>query len=213
MEYPELKRAVRRQQWQAHRATVVLIEGQGIRQPNVRFRNSLPKAWPQRHHPLPTRARQDHAPLRADRHDRTGSSICHAKHRGSLSICTSSPPFPNAKYDDQADSTSQALNWIKQAPPEHAVSRYYRCQEVLSLHRQGFPIGAIAAKVPATIEEVKRWIEQGQQRQTNVLEIDARRFSETCAGCGGEIPVNTPYMKEMDLVYHEKCLRRKMFGG
>jgi hypothetical protein len=121
--------------------------------------------------------------------------------------------FPNAKYDDQADSTSQALAWIKQAPPEHAVSRYYRCQEVLSLHRQGFPIGAIAAKVPATIEEVKRWIDEGQQRQTNVLEIDARRFSETCAGCGGEIPVNTPYMKEMDLVYHEKCLRRKMFGG
>jgi hypothetical protein len=59
---------------------------------------------------------------------------------------------------------------------------------------------------------VKTWIEKEQQRQTSVAEIDARRFSETCAECGGEIPVNTPFMKYMDLVYHVGCLRKKMSG-
>jgi hypothetical protein len=119
--------------------------------------------------------------------------------------------FPNAKHDDQTDSTSQALAWIKQALPEHSVSRYYRRQEVLSLHRQGFAREAIAAKVPATIGEVKMDRED-QQPQTSVGEIDALRFSQTCAQCGGEIPVNTPFMKDMDLVYHEKCFRKKMSG-
>ena len=31
--------------------------------------------------------------------------------------------FPNGKYDDQADSTSQALDWIKESPPCVRVSR------------------------------------------------------------------------------------------
>ena len=209
MDYPELKRAVH-QQWQLHGATVILIEDRAsgtqlIQELKAEGLHAVTRFVPEGDKVMRLHAQTAtiengfvHLPSEA-------SWLADYLHE----ITT----FPNAKYDDQADSTSQALAWIKQAPPEHAVSRYYRCQEVLSLHRQGFPIGAIAAKVPATIEEVERWIDEGQQRQTNVLEIDARRFSETCAGCGGEIPVNTPYMKEMDLVYHEKCLRRKMFGG
>ena len=39
--------------------------------------------------------------------------------------------FPNGKYDDQADSTSQALDWFKQQSmtPAHGLLEYYK-QEV-----------------------------------------------------------------------------------
>jgi hypothetical protein len=36
--------------------------------------------------------------------------------------------FPNGKYDDQADSTSQALDWFKQQclTPEYGLLEYYK---------------------------------------------------------------------------------------
>jgi phage terminase large subunit-like protein len=36
--------------------------------------------------------------------------------------------FPKAKYDDQVDSTSQALCWIKQYGYEPGIITYYRQQ-------------------------------------------------------------------------------------
>ena len=38
--------------------------------------------------------------------------------------------FPSGKHDDQADSTSQALDWMKQTTHTYGVFEYYR-QEVL----------------------------------------------------------------------------------
>ena len=40
--------------------------------------------------------------------------------------------FPNGKHDDQADSTSQALNWIKARLWEPAILVYYR-EEAMKL--------------------------------------------------------------------------------
>jgi hypothetical protein len=37
--------------------------------------------------------------------------------------------FPAARYDDQVDSTAQALAWSKQRPPGWAITEHYR-QEV-----------------------------------------------------------------------------------
>jgi hypothetical protein len=34
--------------------------------------------------------------------------------------------FPAAKYDDQADSTSQDLAWINSQPPEPGILGFYR---------------------------------------------------------------------------------------
>ena len=34
--------------------------------------------------------------------------------------------FPNARYDDQVDSTAQALAWAKQRPPGHGMIEWYR---------------------------------------------------------------------------------------
>src|SRR5262249_10991449 len=43
-----------------------------------------------------------------------------ADYRHELSV------FPNGKYDDQADSTSQALNWVKAYQTMPAIFEYYR---------------------------------------------------------------------------------------
>jgi predicted phage terminase large subunit-like protein len=34
--------------------------------------------------------------------------------------------FPNGRYDDQVDSTAQALDWFRQRPTEPALLTYYR---------------------------------------------------------------------------------------
>ncbi len=47
--------------------------------------------------------------------------------------------FPSGKYDDQADSTSQALDWIKQGDRVYGVLDYYRQQELAQ--RLGLPAG------------------------------------------------------------------------
>jgi hypothetical protein len=36
--------------------------------------------------------------------------------------------FPNSKYKDQADSTSQALGWMKQRQPGYGIFEYYRLE-------------------------------------------------------------------------------------
>jgi predicted phage terminase large subunit-like protein len=36
--------------------------------------------------------------------------------------------FPNSKYDDQADSTSQALDWAKQWPPRYTLFEFHERQ-------------------------------------------------------------------------------------
>jgi hypothetical protein len=36
--------------------------------------------------------------------------------------------FPNGKYDDQVDSTSQVLDWSKNGAPVYGVLEYYRSE-------------------------------------------------------------------------------------
>jgi predicted phage terminase large subunit-like protein len=143
MDYPELKRAVH-QQAQLHGATVVLIED---RASGTQLIQEL-KA--EGLHAVTSFAPEGDKVMRLHAQTATiENGFVHLPREASwlAEYLHELTTFPNAKYDDQADSTSQALAWIKQAPPEHAVSRYYRWQGVLSLHRQGFAIGAIAAKV------------------------------------------------------------------
>ncbi|MGA8101030.1 MAG: phage terminase large subunit, partial [Candidatus Acidiferrales bacterium] len=49
--------------------------------------------------------------------------------------------FPNAKYDDQADSTSQALDWFKQSNTKGVLglNEYFR-QETARMQAAGRPI-------------------------------------------------------------------------
>ena len=66
--------------------------------------------------------------------------------------------FPNGRYDDQADSTSQALDWIKRGLAEPTAITWARQEVARKLHREGVPVSAIAEQVGASIEQVQQWI-------------------------------------------------------
>jgi hypothetical protein len=55
--------------------------------------------------------------------------------------------FPNGKYDDQADSTSQALGWIRESSRQPHILRYYE-EERQRLHSKA---GAVMVKLKAPV--------------------------------------------------------------
>ena len=65
--------------------------------------------------------------------------------------------FPGSRYDDQADSTSQALAWITLNGGEPGIFGYYRFEAGLTYLRQGYSLEEAAAKISATPEELKAW--------------------------------------------------------
>ena len=112
--YPDLKRAVL-EQAEIHRATIVLIEdkasGTQLIQELVKEGLRIVKA---------VKPEAD----KIMRFDAQTATI----ENGFVYLPQQAPwlaeyiheitTFPSAKYDDQADSTSQALAWINQSPPE-----------------------------------------------------------------------------------------------
>ena len=129
MEYPELKRAVR-EQWQAHRATVVLIEDkisgtQLIQELIAEGLSAITRYLPKHDKVMRLYAQTATIENGFVYLPREASWLAEYLHE----LTT----FPNAKYDDQTDSTSQALSWIKQAP-EPGIITYYRQQ--LACRRQ-----------------------------------------------------------------------------
>jgi predicted phage terminase large subunit-like protein len=66
--------------------------------------------------------------------------------------------FPGAKYDDQADSTSQALEWITMKGSEPAIIGYYRMQVAKMRFEQGESIGSICGDLNITPDELQRWL-------------------------------------------------------
>ena len=96
--------------------------------------------------------------------------------------------FPNGKHDDQADSTSQALDWLKQQSDGFGALDHYK--KVALAEKLGLPTGyeftqwdeeeVILAKNKTTGQEI-RWTGQAW--------VDARSNapagqSETCPSCG-----------------------------
>jgi hypothetical protein len=57
---------------------------------------------------------------------RTGSSIYQNEPSGSRVTCRKLTTFPSGKYDDQTDSTSQALEWAKNQNHEYGLFEYWR---------------------------------------------------------------------------------------
>jgi hypothetical protein len=60
--------------------------------------------------------------------------------------------FPNGRYDDQVDSTSQALAWTKQRPPGWGILGYYRQLADIATGRIEPP--RVLLKVPPGISHV-----------------------------------------------------------
>jgi predicted phage terminase large subunit-like protein len=85
--------------------------------------------------------------------------------------------FPNAKHDDQADATAQALDWIQQAAREPAMVQYYR-KLVEQMQHGPDPGPLVRLKVPAGITHVqllsRREVLVGNNTTIEVSESDAK---------------------------------------
>jgi predicted phage terminase large subunit-like protein len=67
--------------------------------------------------------------------------------------------FPAAKYDDQADSTSQALEWITIKGSEPGIIGFYRMEVAKMRFQQGESIDSICSDLEITPEELNDWLE------------------------------------------------------
>jgi predicted phage terminase large subunit-like protein len=66
--------------------------------------------------------------------------------------------FPGAKYDDQADSTSQALAWMNQIAPEPGFLEYVKFESGRMMYEQGASLEEAAESIDVTTEEFEDWI-------------------------------------------------------
>ncbi len=99
--------------------------------------------------------------------------------------------FPSAKYDDQADSTSQALDWIKQGTRVYGVLDYYRHLEMAQ--KLGLPTGYeftqcddgedILAANKTTGHEI-RWT---GQTWVDAHPSASAAHSDACPDCGARV--------------------------
>jgi len=120
--------------------------------------------------------------------------------------------FPAAKYDDQADSTSQALAWLNNQPAEPGIIGFYRRECALSMRANGDSIEKIAGFLKSTPEEVQRWFKEDAERKVRMQAIIDRRYIRNCEKCGKEIPPNTQYIEVGSDAYHEVCWRKLSYG-
>jgi predicted phage terminase large subunit-like protein len=66
--------------------------------------------------------------------------------------------FPGAKYDDQADSTSQALEWINMKGAEPGIIGFYRMESARVSYQGGESIDKVCREHNTTPDELRRWI-------------------------------------------------------
>lgn len=195
MDYPELKRAVRGQ-WQLHRATVVLIEDKASG----------------------TQLIQDliNDGLNVTRYKPEGDKVMrmHAQtakiENGFVYLPTEAPwlaeflyelaIFPKGKYDDQVDSTSQALAWIAQGSSwTQAMEVAYR-ELALSYHHQGLPLAYIAGALNLPVSQITNWINDApriEQELTQIYDETRAKLSgeRNCATCGKDPPLGTQFIE------------------
>jgi predicted phage terminase large subunit-like protein len=117
--------------------------------------------------------------------------------------------FPSAKFDDQADSTSQALAWLNMSPPEDGLITYYRHDTARMMRAEGHSDEAIAEAVNSTPEEIRSWNTESQRRE---LERATHFNTPHCPGCGNPIPFDTPWRPDAGKKYHPACWSKKVYG-
>jgi hypothetical protein len=113
--------------------------------------------------------------------------------------------FPNAKYDDQADSTSQALAWINNQPPRPAALEAVRRELARTLRGNGVPLEIVAARVDSTSEEITEWQKEFQESEARVRERLEPKFAGRCNKCGEVIPFNVQCAQVGSDLYHRGC--------
>jgi predicted phage terminase large subunit-like protein len=68
--------------------------------------------------------------------------------------------FPNGKYDDQVDSTSQALAFINELRSEPGLLVFMRRQVLSRLLAQRMSVEEIAEEMRKTPEQIQEWIDE-----------------------------------------------------
>ncbi len=201
LNYPELKRAVR-EQARMHRATVVLIEdkasGTQLVQELVNEGLRIVKA----------------VKPEGDKVMRFNAQTATIEN-GFVYLPQEAPwlaeyvheitTFPNAKYDDQADSTSQALAWINNQPPRPAALEVVRRELARTLRGNGVPLEIVAARVDSTPEEITEWQKEFQESEARVRERLEPKFASRCNKCGEVIPFNVQCAQVGSDLYHRGC--------
>jgi hypothetical protein len=111
--------------------------------------------------------------------------------------------FPHAKHDDQADSTSQALAWLNQAPPEPGIIEFTRLQVGVSKVKQGVPLKLAAAAAHTTATELQSYMDETAQASDEMVELYYQASRPACATCGGQLGVST--IQQGPFEYHPAC--------
>jgi Terminase RNaseH-like domain len=111
--------------------------------------------------------------------------------------------FPHAKHDDQADSTSQALAWLNQAPPEPGIIEFTRLQLGVTQFKQGVPLNLAAAAAHTTAAQLQAFMDDAAQARDEMAEIYYQASRPACATCGGELGVST--IQQGVYEYHPEC--------
>jgi predicted phage terminase large subunit-like protein len=204
MEYPELKRAVRAQA-EAHKATVVLIEDRAsgtqlIQELIAEGVHAIKRYVPEGDKQMRLYAQTATIENGFVYVPREAPWLADYLHELST--------FPNSKYDDQVDSTSQALDWIKRAARSSNVLNYNWRELALERYHTGHTPAAIVEEFRLPLELVQKWIAEEQkppQHGLAVLEMLKRANLEFCSGCGKELGYDVPIIQWGGRKYHAAC--------
>ncbi len=122
MGYPDLKRAVR-EQWQAFKPSVILIEDKASGTQLIQELLEEGVHAVTRYNPEYDKVMRMHAQTGVIDN---GFVYLPKEAHWLPEYLYELALFPNGKYDDQIDSTSQALAWTKQRPAGWGILEYYR---------------------------------------------------------------------------------------
>lgn len=207
LNYPELKRAVR-DQAEMFKATLVLVEdkasGTQLIQELVKEGLSIVK---------PVKPEVDKI-MRFNAQTATienGFVYLPTKAHWLADFVFEVTTFPAAKYDDQADSLSQALEWINKQPGEPGWLTYIRHELARDKYNRGESIEKIAGEFDVTEEEARSWFKDQDETKARFAAKLRERDLPRCEKCGKVIPDNTEYVQARGN-YHKECWRKMTYG-
>jgi hypothetical protein len=92
--------------------------------------------------------------------------------------------FPSSKYDDQADSTSQALARINRQPPKPGFIEFELCALARAMRNRGLSAKAIAMQVDSAPEEIEQWLNDFKEAEARTQARLESQFAARCNKCG-----------------------------
>jgi predicted phage terminase large subunit-like protein len=203
LDYPSLKRAVR-EQWLVHRATVVLIEDRASGTQLIQELIEDGVHAVTRYKPEGDKLMRLHAQTATIEN---GFVYLPREAHWLAEYIHEITTFPNGKYDDQVDSTSQALAWTKQRSSADAW---------IGWARQQVEETRMADQIARTVAPNNRpWrrkepVQQDGGKLTALYRATLTAALEPlriCAGCGETIAENTRISDGVD-AWHVGCQGR-----